>query len=78
MSQIRKRHSLLFKTRVALAALRGDQTVAELASRFQVYPSRIRAWKRILVAGARGLFEDGQSQEKASEARIARLYQQIG
>jgi len=78
MSQIRKKHSPSFKARVALAALKGDQTVAELASQFQVHPSRIHGWKRVLVEGAQELFQDGRSQEKANEALIAQLYQQIG
>ena len=78
MSQIRKGHSPSFKAKVALAALRGDQTVAELASRFQVHPSRIHAWKRVLVEGAQELFQNGHGQEKANEALIAQLYQQIG
>ena len=78
MSQIRKGHSPSFKTKVALATLRGDQTVAELASQFQVHPSRIHAWKRVLVEGAQEVFQDGRNQEKANEALIAQLYQQIG
>ena len=78
MSQIRKRHSPSFKAKVGLAALRGDQTVAELASRFQVYPSRIHTWKRVLVEGAQELFQNGHGQEKANEVLIAQLYQQIG
>ena len=78
MSQIRKKHSPSFKARVALAALRCDQTVAELASQFQVHASRIHSWKRVLVEGAQELFQDGRSQEKANEALIAQLYQQIG
>jgi transposase-like protein len=52
--------------------------VAELASQFQVHPSRIHGWKRVLVEGAQELFQDGRSQEKANEALIAQLYQQIG
>ncbi len=78
MNQIRKKHSPSFKAKVALAALRGDQTVAELASQFQVHPSRIHVWKRVLVEGAQELFQDGRSQGKANEALIAQLYRQIG
>ena len=78
MSQIRKKHSPSFKAKVALAGLRGDETVAELASHFQVHPSRIHVWKRVLVEGSPELFQDGRGQEKANEALIAQLYQQIG
>ena len=78
MSQNRKVHSPSLKAKVALAALKGDQTVAELASRFQVHPSRIHAWKRVLIEGAQELFQNGQGQEKDNEALIAQLYQQIG
>ena len=50
----------------------------ELASHFQVHPSRIHVWKRVLVEGAPELFQDGRSQDKANEALVAQLYRQIG
>jgi len=78
MNKIRRKHSGLFKAKVALAALKGDQTVAELASRFQVHPSQIHAWKRVLVESAPELFRNGGGEEKTNEALIAQLYQQIG
>ena len=79
MTQTRKKHNPSFKAKVALAALQGDQTIAELASRFQVHPSQIHAWKKTLFEGAPTLFEAGQGQrEKANEALIPQLYQQIG
>ena len=78
MNKIRRKHSGSFKAKVALAALKGDQTVAELASRFQVHPSQIHAWKRVLVESAPELFRNGGGQEKTNEALIAQLYQQIG
>ena len=79
MKGTRKRHSAGFKAKVALAAIRGDQTVAELAGRFGVHPSQLHAWKRALMDGAPALFEAGRGQrEKATEGLVAELYQQIG
>ena len=79
MKQSRKKHGSAFKAKVALAALQGEHTIAELASRFEVHPSQIHAWKKVLVQGAPQLFENGSGrQEKDQEALTAQLYQQIG
>ena len=56
MKQIRKKHSPAFKDKVALSAFLGEETIAQLASRFEVHPSQIYTWRRALIEGAPGLF----------------------
>ena len=79
MSQGRRKHSPAFKAKVALEAVKGEETVAQLAGRYQVHPSQIQAWKKALTEGAGGVFGNGQDQKTRSDAALtARLYQEIG
>ena len=79
MKQSRKKHSPAFKAKVALAALKGEETTAEIASGFEVHPSQVRIWKRALVEGAAGIFgEDSEREKEADQALISQLYQHIG
>jgi transposase-like protein len=75
----RKRYDAAFKAKVALAAVQGDKTISELASRFAIHGNLVSQWKRKLLANIEAVFtdpEDGQRQER--EALLDDLYQQIG
>jgi transposase len=78
MGKKRKVHSAEFKAKVALAALKNEETVAQLASRFGVHPTMVSTWKRQLLDGAAELFEKGHKSRNDSEAQTAELFRQIG
>jgi transposase-like protein len=75
----RKQHTSAFKAQVALAALKGDRTVNELASHYGVHPTLIHAWKKQLLTGAEQVFTNGSRVITAdAEAEKAELFEQIG
>src|SRR5205823_4205280 len=79
MKRIRQKHSAGFKAKVALAAIKGDRTVAELAVHFGIHPNQIHNWKKQLLDGAASVFQGGSSGEGASnDAQVDLLYRQIG
>ena len=72
-------HTAAFKAQVALAALKGDRTVNELAGHYGVHPTLIHGWKKQLLTGAEGVFGSPAKAASAdAEARQAELFEQIG
>jgi|SRR5450756_1145860 len=73
----RRNHSPAFKARVALEAIKGEETLIAIAERFDVHPNQITKWRRQLLEGAPAVFGEG---EKAKEdgSRLAELHAKIG
>lgn len=78
MSKKRTQYKPEFKAKVALTALRNDETVAELSVRFGIHPTMIHNWKRALLDGATDIFDKGQKSRKQNEAQVEELYRHIG
>ena len=75
----RRNHSASFKAKVALAALRGDRTVAELVQQFDVHANQIQDWKRRLLDQADDVFEGKASVSGTdSSVEVAKLHAKIG
>lgn len=77
----RRNHSPAFKARVAMAAIRGDKTLADLAQQYDVHPNQIQDWKKRLVSEAESVFDSGgghgatesEEQMQALRAKIGEL-----
>jgi len=79
MKNKRRNHSAQFKAKVALEAAKGDKTIAELASQFEVHPNQVTQWKRQLLESLPAIFCRSQQKEKQKQDDLTEyLYQQIG
>ena len=75
----RRNHSPSFKAKVALAAVKGEKTLAELAQLHDLHPTQITAWKSQLVEGAASLFGAGSSGKQSEpEIDLKTLHAKIG
>ena len=80
MAGKRTKHTAGFKAQVALAAVKSDRTVNELAAQHGVHPTLVHAWKKQLLVGAETVFASGARIDSNSdaEAQKAELFEQIG
>jgi len=78
MKRKRRNHSAEFKAKVALAALREDRTLAELAEQFDVHPNQIQDWKKRLVESAGDIFSRSVQRGGADDEAVAALHAKIG
>jgi transposase len=76
----RRKHSPAFKAKVALAAIKGERTLAQLAEQFDVYPNQITTWKGQLEGSAANVFDagGGRGDEAVPAADIKALHAKIG
>ncbi len=72
----RRNHSPAFKSKVALASIKGEQTVTELSQKFDVHPNQITQWKNQLQEQAASVFEGGASKEPPVDVKT--LHAKIG
>ena len=78
MSKKRLQYSTDFKVKMALAAIRGDETVPQMAARHGVHPTQINTWKRYLTEHAAELFTQSNVTKKESAAPVDDLHRVIG
>ena len=74
----RRNHTPAFKAKVALAAMKGEKTLAELAQQFDVHPNQITHWKTQLLEGAAGVFGRGCELGRAPAVDVKTLHAKIG
>jgi transposase len=79
MKQQRRKHTAEFKAKVALEALKGMETVNQIAAKYEVHPVQVSSWKKDLLEGAGSLFERKNAKaDKEQERQIEELERKVG
>ena len=79
MKKERKSYTAAFKAKVALEAIKGQRTINEIASAFEVHPNQVTQWKKQAVSQLSDIFSNGRARAESAEEELRnQLYQQIG
>jgi len=78
MSKKRRNYSAAFKAKVALDAIKGEKTLSELASQYELHPTQIQQWKKKLLEGSKDVFGSSEKEQKHVESDIKELHAKIG
>lgn len=79
MTNLRRKHTARFKTRLVLELLKEEKTSGQIASQFEVHPTQVRHWKKQALEGLELIFSNGVKSELArKDELIEQLYKQIG
>lgn len=74
----KKRYTAAFKSKVALEAIKGQRTISEIASEYEVHPNQISQWNQQLRDGLENVFTDTRRSGRSEEKEKDRLYEEIG
>jgi transposase-like protein len=74
----RRNHSPAFKAKVAIAAIKGERTIAQIAEQFDVHPNQVTTWKAQLEGGASDVFGDSTSAAQEPAVDVKALHAKIG
>lgn len=79
MKKQRQRHSSTFKAQIALLAIRGDQSINEIAQTYHIHPNLVVKWKKLLSENAANVFARNRNGEETAQSMVLeQLYRQIG
>ena len=78
MRRKRRNHSPAFKSKVALTAMKGEKTLAEIAEQFDIHPNQVQQWKQQLLEGAEDVFGASVAKKQDHAGEVKKLHAKIG